>query len=80
MAIRPCENEGRIGSKWGEDGVCYTGKDARKNALKQGIAEELASKHFDRGAFADFSKSEINEAISEMDLSLSHKLFLSSLG
>lgn len=53
MPVLPCSDSGRQGFQWGENGVCYTGKDARKNALKQGIATELAKKR--RGEETEFA-------------------------
>lgn len=38
MPLKRCKN----GWKWGDSGTCYTGKDARRKALKQGQAIELS--------------------------------------
>ena len=41
MPLKQCNIKGRPGWKWGDSGKCYTGKDAKKKALKQGVAIEL---------------------------------------
>lgn len=38
MPLKRCKKDGVSGWKWGDSGACYTGKDARKQALKQGLA------------------------------------------
>jgi len=40
MPIKKCSSDGQSGYKWGNEGKCYTGKDAKKQAIKQGIAIE----------------------------------------
>lgn len=57
MPIKNCEIEGQKGFKWGDEGKCYTGPDAKKKALKQGIAVE-------GGKFAE-SYSDYPKAASE---------------
>jgi len=37
MPLKRCKKNGW---KWGDNGHCYTGKDAKKMAIKQGIAIE----------------------------------------
>lgn len=37
MPLKRCGENGK-GWKWGDSGKCYTGKDAKKNAIKQGLA------------------------------------------
>lgn len=44
MPLEKCSVNGRDGFRWGSDGKCYTGPDAKKKALKQGYAED--PKHF----------------------------------
>lgn len=38
MPIKKCSANGTSGFKWGDSGHCYTGPDAKKNAIKQGLA------------------------------------------
>lgn len=38
MPIKKCSKNGKSGYKWGDEGKCYTGKDAKVRAAKQGIA------------------------------------------
>ena len=40
MPIKSCEIDGQKGFKWGDEGKCYTGPDAKKKAIAQGIAVE----------------------------------------
>ena len=38
MPVMPCIKNGIRGWKYGKNGKCYTGKDARKKAAAQGAA------------------------------------------
>lgn len=38
MPIKECQINGESGFKWGDQGKCYTGPDAKKKAIAQGIA------------------------------------------
>ncbi len=38
MPIKECQINGESGYKWGDAGKCYTGPDAKDNAIKQGVA------------------------------------------
>jgi len=38
MPIKQCTSKGKSGKKWGNKGFCYTGKDAKAKAKKQGQA------------------------------------------
>ena len=40
MPLKNCSENGKNGWKWGDEGKCYTGKDGKKQAIKQGIAIE----------------------------------------
>lgn len=40
MPLKKCSNDGESGYKWGDSGNCYTGPDAKKKAIRQGIAIE----------------------------------------
>lgn len=40
MPLTRCTQDGKSGWRWGQQGHCYTGKDGKKNAIKQGIAIE----------------------------------------
>ena len=40
MPLKNCTVDGQSGYKWGNEGTCYTGKDGKKKAIKQGIAIE----------------------------------------
>lgn len=40
MPLKRCQINGKDGWKWGNEGKCYTGPDAKKDAIKQGIAVE----------------------------------------
>ena len=49
MPLKRCSSDGKSGYKWGDEGKCYTGRDAKKQAIKQGIAiegpEKFSQKH-----------------------------------
>lgn len=38
MPVKKCQSKGKSGWKYGDSGKCYTGKDAKKKAIKQGLA------------------------------------------
>jgi hypothetical protein len=40
MPLKQCQIGGKSGWKWGDEGKCYTGPDAKRDAIKQGIAVE----------------------------------------
>lgn len=40
MPLKRCTNNGVSGWKYGDSGHCYTGPDAKKKAIKQGIVME----------------------------------------
>ncbi len=40
MPVKRCQIEGKDGFKWGDSGKCYTGPEAKKKAIAQGIAIE----------------------------------------
>ena len=40
MPLKKCSDNKKSGWKWGDEGKCYTGKDSKKKAIKQGIAIE----------------------------------------
>lgn len=73
MPIKQCENSGRKGFKWGDEGVCYTGKDARKNALKQGVAigwqKIKAGQICDEPELKELSENEFLEALIDARIS-----------
>lgn len=40
MPVQPCQEDGEHGYRWGQSGKCYTGKNAQRKALQQGVAIE----------------------------------------
>lgn len=44
MPIMRCTKNGKDGWKYGKDGKCYTGKDAKEKAIKQGKAIKASKK------------------------------------
>ena len=40
MPLKRCTENKESGWKWGDSGKCYTGRDAKKKAIKQGVAIE----------------------------------------
>ena len=61
MPLKSCNVDGKAGYQWGEQGKCYTGPDAKKKALKQGVAVEGPEK------FAQYMKSK-GEELSESEI------------
>lgn len=40
MPLKRCSDNGKSGWKWGDQGTCYTGKEGKNQAIKQGVAIE----------------------------------------
>ena len=40
MPLKKCSENEKSGWKWGDSGKCYTGREAKKKAIKQGIVIE----------------------------------------
>ena len=62
MPLQKCVVDGKKGWQWGSEGKCYTGRAAKKQAVKQGIAIE-GPERFSEKACAEnieLSKEEIN--------------------
>lgn len=60
MPLEKCSANNTTGYRWGKQGKCYTGKDAKLKALKQGYAED--PKHFKE----EVSKSDIEVSAKEI--------------
>ena len=50
MPLKKCTSNQKSGYKWGDSGKCYTGPDAKKNAIKQGVAIEGPEKFSQKAA------------------------------
>ena len=66
MPLQKCVVDGKKGWQWGSEGKCYTGRDAKKQAVKQGIAVEGPEKFSEkaREAGIELSQEEI-EAVAD---------------
>jgi hypothetical protein len=66
MPLQKCVVDGKKGWQWGSEGKCYTGRDAKKQAVKQGIAVEGPEKFSEKACEAgiELSQKEI-EAVAE---------------
>ena len=57
MPLKKCTENQKSGYKWGDKGKCYTGPDAKKKAIKQGVAidgpEKFAQKASDNDIYFD---------------------------
>lgn len=42
MPLKRCTKDGKSGWKWGDAGTCYTGPNAKEQAMKQGRAVEAS--------------------------------------
>ena len=60
----PLSRCGDNGWKWGSEGKCYTGKDAKQKAIRQGVAiegpEKFSQKAYDEGI--ELSREEAEDA------------------
>ena len=64
MPIKTCSADGKSGYKYGDSGHCYTGKDAKKKAIKQGLAI-----HYKQGTMDKFEKEmKSSGSLSKSDL------------
>lgn len=72
MPIMKCEHNGKSGFKYGESGHCYTGKDAKKKAIKQGLAIEGPEKFASKA-----SQEDIDVIMSDDELTLLEKVSVS---
>lgn len=52
MPLKRCSKDGESGWQYG-DGACYTGPDAKKKAVKQGLAEQYKDDKFTAAAIAE---------------------------
>jgi hypothetical protein len=57
----PLERCGNNGWRYGKSGKCYTGKDAKKKAIRQGVAEQYNGGEKFQGSEA--TQAEIDEAL-----------------
>lgn len=58
MPLKKCSENEKSGWKWGDSGKCYTGKDAKKKAIKQGVAIEGPRKFQEMASCFEGSLSE----------------------
>jgi hypothetical protein len=42
MPIQSCSSEGKSGHRFGKSGKCYTGKNSKSKARKQGVAIKIS--------------------------------------
>lgn len=63
MPLMKCTKDGKSGYKFGDEGHCYTGPNAKANAAKQGRAIEM-SKHA-KGELIQSFLSELHKLIHE---------------
>lgn len=68
MPLKRCNSESQVGWKWGDEGTCYTGPNAKKQAIKQGVAIEGPEKFSEKAIEADlyFERHEIQIVTDEM--------------
>ena len=57
MPLKRCSNDGKSGYKWGDKGSCYTGKDAKKKAIRQGVAIEGPEKFSQKASLDEEGRS-----------------------
>jgi hypothetical protein len=58
MPLQKCVVDGKKGWQWGSEGKCYTGRDAKKQAVKQGIAVEGPEKFSEKACSEGVELSE----------------------
>tara|TARA_R100001594_G_C3959254_1_gene244920 strand:- start:138 stop:419 length:282 start_codon:yes stop_codon:yes gene_type:complete len=70
MPLKRCSEDEKSGWKWGDSGKCYTGRDAKKKAIKQGVAIEGPKKFKEMASYFEEKLSEsdieyVAEALAE---------------
>jgi hypothetical protein len=84
MPLKKCSKDGKSGWKFGDQGACYTGRDGRKQAIKQGLAilgPEKFKEHMSKGKVFDdpsdsLTKDELTDIAAELKLSMSETVQL----
>lgn len=67
MPLKRCTENGKPGWKWGNTNKCFTGKDAKKRAIKMGIAIEGPDKFAQKAnAFEEPLTNEEIKYVSEL--------------
>lgn len=61
MPLKRCQDGGKDGWKWGDQGHCYTDKEAKQKAIKQGLVIEGPEK------FAEIMKRESEKVKSDIE-------------
>lgn len=75
MPLKKCQSDGKSGYKWGDSGKCYTGKNSKKNAIKQGVAIEGPEKFASKA-----SEEECQLALEQaMEISFVDRMVISSI-
>lgn len=71
MPLNKCSKDGKSGYKWGNQGHCYTGKNGKRQAIKQGIAIEGPEKFkqiMQSGKGEEFALAEIVDLLNDNEL------------
>lgn len=66
MPLKRCSLKGQSGWKWGEKGSCYTGKDGKKKAIKQGVVIEGPKKFQEMASDIYLTEEDIVSVAEEM--------------
>ena len=68
MPLKKCAVSGKSGYKWGDSGKCYTGRDAKKQAIRQGVAIEGPEKFQEKASECelDLDESDILAILDQM--------------
>jgi hypothetical protein len=73
MPLMRCNKDNKSGWNFGDSGHCYTGPDARKNAMKQGYMmhkDEWNKAVFSAVENGEMTKAEVAEICRELGMSL----------
>ena len=68
MPLKKCSSDGKSGWKWGDSGKCYTGKDGKKKAIKQGVAIEGPDKFKEKASKNPELKQDLTELLLDLEL------------
>jgi len=81
MPLKKCSDNQKSGWKWGDQGKCYTGKDGKKKAIKQGIAIEGPKKFQEKASSFEtpLTEDDISFAIEHMcEMNISPSLIVAT--
>jgi hypothetical protein len=83
MPLKRCSKDGKQGWKWGDSGHCYTGKDAKRQAIRQGwsydkdeVKKSLSEGKIEEDQQEKLSQSDLINIANDLELNFPDTLAL----